>query len=61
MSSLSSSVGRSEAPLDGGDRGGVVKCGATLSFASDNGKTWNAESRFDGGAVWFGGHLWMKQ
>lgn len=61
MSSLSNTVGRSEAYLDGGNRGRVVKRGNTLSFTYDNGKVWNTEFKFDGGAVWFGGNLWMKQ
>jgi acylphosphatase len=54
-------VGRTDAYLDGGDRGRVVKRGTTLSFIYDNGKVWNTEFKFDGGAVWFGGNLWMKQ
>ncbi|HUR38273.1 MAG TPA: hypothetical protein VM222_02215, partial [Planctomycetota bacterium] len=54
-------AGRTDAYLDGGDRGRVVKRGTTLSFMYDNGKVWNTEFKFDGGAVWFGGNFWMKQ
>lgn len=58
---LSNNVGRTDAYLQGGDRGRVVKRGTTLSFMYDDGKVWNTDFRFDGGAVWFGKNLWMKQ
>ena len=61
MSTLSNTTGRTEGYLDGGDRGRVVKRGNTLTFTYDNGKIWNTDYRFDGGAVWFGKNLWMKQ
>jgi len=61
MSTLSNTVGRTEGYLNGGDRGRVVKRGNTLTFTYDNGKVWNTDFRFDGGAVWFGKNLWMKQ
>jgi len=61
MSTLSNSGGRTEGYLNGGDRGRVVKRGNTLTFTYDNGKIWNTDFRFDGGAVWFGKNLWMKQ
>ena len=61
MSTLSNNTGRTEGYLDGGDRGRVVKRGNTLTFTYDNGKIWNTDFRFDGGAVWFGKNLWMKQ
>lgn len=58
---LNNNVGRTDAYLQGGDRGRVVKRGGTLSFTYDDGKVWNTDFRFDGGAVWFGKNLWMKQ
>jgi hypothetical protein len=58
---LSNTVGRTNAYLEGGDRGRVVKRGNVLTFTYDNGKVWNADFRFDGGAVWFGKNLWLRQ
>ena len=60
---LNNNTGRTDAYLQGGDRGRVVKRGATLTFTYDDGKVWNTEFKFDGGgsAVWFGKNLWMKQ
>lgn len=57
---LKNSVGTTDAYLEGGDRGRVVKRGNTLSFTYDNGKVWNTDYRFDGGALWLGKNLWLK-
>jgi len=58
---LKDNAGRTDAYLEGGNRGRVVKRGNVLTFTYDNGKIWNTEFKFDGGAVWFGGNLWLKQ
>ena len=60
---MNNNTGRTDAYLQGGDRGKVIKRGTTLSFTYDDGKVWNTEFKFDGGgsAVWFGKNLWMKQ
>jgi len=57
---LKNNVGTTDAYIEGGDRGRVIKRGNTLSFTYDNGKVWNTEYRFDGGALWLGKNLWMK-
>ncbi len=60
-SSLDNSSGSTSAYLDGGDRGKVVRRGSALTFHYDNGKTWNTDYRFDGGALFLGKNMWLKQ
>lgn len=60
-SNLNNNTGTTSAYLDGGDRGKVLRRGTLLTFHYDNGKTWNTEYKFDGGALRLGGNLWMKQ
>lgn len=60
-SSLNNNAGNTSAYLDGGNRGKVVKRGATLSFTYDNGKVWNADYKLDGGALVLNGNYWMRQ
>jgi hypothetical protein len=60
---LSNNTGSTNAYLEGGDRGRVIKRGTTLSFTYDNGKVWNAEYKFDGGgsALVLRGDTWLRQ
>jgi len=60
---LQNNTGTTNAYLEGGDRGKVVKRGNVLSFTYDNGKVWNAEFKFDGGgsALMLNGKMWLKQ
>jgi hypothetical protein len=60
-SSLNNNTGTTSAYLDGGDRGKVVRRGTSLTFHYDNGKTWNTDYRFDGGALFLGKNMWLKQ
>lgn len=60
-SSLNNSAGTTSAYLDGGDRGKVIRRGTSLTFHYDNGKTWTTEYRFDGGALFLGKNMWLKQ
>jgi hypothetical protein len=60
-SSLNNNSGSTDAYLDGGDRGKVVRRGTTLTFHYDNGKVWNADYKLDGGALMLNGNLWTRQ
>lgn len=60
-SSLNHNAGSTDAYLDGGDRGKVVRRGTALTFHYDNGKIWNADYKLDGGALMLNGNLWTRQ
>lgn len=57
---LDTNTARTDAYIEGGNRGKVVKRGTTLSFQYDNGKVWNAEYKMDGGALMLNGKMWLR-